>query len=70
MKVGDLVKRRARNRGRWREGHGAIQHGIYVITEVHISSVFNNSYTLFTISQASESLRAYKKDLILLKDTL
>jgi hypothetical protein len=64
MKVGDLVKRKRFSRKR------RFHTTIYVITEVYRSSVFNNSYTLFTISQASENLRVYKKDLILLEDTL
>ena len=62
MKVGDLVKRKRFSRKR------RFHTTIYVITEVE-TSVYNNSYTLFTISQASENLRVYKKDLILLEDT-
>jgi hypothetical protein len=66
VKVGDLVKRRVRKS--WHVGQNYTT--IYVITEVYRSSVYNNAYTLFTISQASKSLRAYEKDLILLEDAL
>ena len=66
MKVGDLVIRRVRNPFYM----GDIPTTIYVITEVYRYIPYNNAYTMFTISRASESLSAYKKDLILLEDTL